>query len=202
MGTLEVARIGDFKPVAPARQPSNRQLLAAYRQGDRQAAEMLVEATYPGVFAGLCRLCGDRSLAADLTQETYRKAWQSLDKFAGRSQVATWLFRIAYTTFLNHLRGSSRWQSLEESAVVLVDLSPTQGEVLAQREEAAVMRSTVLKLPSRLRDVVVARYWGEIPVREIARQEGVTSVAIRKRLKKALALISELRSEQLEEAGR
>jgi RNA polymerase sigma-70 factor (ECF subfamily) len=172
-------------------------LLAAYRQGDRQAAESLVEATYSGVFASLCRLCGDRSLAADLTQETYRKAWQSLDSFAGRSQVSTWLFRIAYTTFLNHRRGNSRWQSLEESAVVLVDTSPAQGEVLAQLEEAALMRSLILKLVPKLRDVVVARYWGEVPVREIASQEGVTTVAIRKRLKKALSIISE----QLEETG-
>jgi len=199
MGTLEVARIEAVKPVPADRQRSNRELLAAYRRGDRQAAEMLVEATYPGVFASLCRPCGDRSLAADLTQETYRKAWQSLESFAGRSQVATWLFRIAYTTFLNHLRGSSRWQSLEEeSAVVLVDLSPAPGDILAQGEEAAIVRGMVLRLSPKLRDVVVARYWGEVPVRDIARQESVTSVAIRKRLKKALSLISE----QLEETGR
>ena len=178
--------------------PSNRELLAAYRRGDRWAAEQLVEATYSGVFAALCRLSGDRTLAADLTQETYRKAWQSLDSFAGRSKVATWLFRIAYTTFLNHVRGNSRWQSLEESPIVLVDSSPLQGDVLAQQEEGSMVRDLVLRLPPAQRDVVVARYWGEVPVREIARGEGVTSVAIRKRLKKALSLIAE----QLEEVKR
>ena len=69
---------------------------AALASGDRRAAEDLVEATYRKVFASLVRLTGgDGDLAADLTQETYRKAWQSLPRFERRSQVATWLYRIA-----------------------------------------------------------------------------------------------------------
>src|SRR5436305_14461868 len=83
-------------------------LLAALAAGDRTAAEELVERTYRGVFSLLRRLCGDADLAADLTQETYRKAWAALPAFDGRSQFSTWLFRIAYTTFLNHLRRPRR----------------------------------------------------------------------------------------------
>jgi hypothetical protein len=45
---------------------------------------------------------------------------------------------------------------------------------------------------------VVARYWGVVSVRDLAREEGVTSVAIRKRLKKSLSLIAK----QLKEEGR
>jgi RNA polymerase sigma-70 factor (ECF subfamily) len=198
MGISDVARIDEVRSMPADKPPSNRELLAAYRRGDRRAAEQLVEATYSGVFAALCRLSGDRSLAADLTQETYRKAWQSLDSFAGRSKVATWLFRIAYTTFLNHVRGNSRFQSLEESPLVLVDDSPSQGDVLALEEEGSIVRDRVLRLPPAQRDVLVARYWGEVSVRDIAREQGVTSVAIRKRIKKALLLLAG----QLEEVER
>ncbi len=63
-----------------------RRLLAAIRGGDRTAAEELVERTYSSVYASLFRLCGDGDLAADLTQETYRKAWEALSGFDGRSQ--------------------------------------------------------------------------------------------------------------------
>ncbi|HEX6159235.1 MAG TPA: sigma-70 family RNA polymerase sigma factor, partial [Thermoanaerobaculia bacterium] len=81
-----------------------RKLLAAVRAGDAAAAEELVERTYSAVYASLYRLCGDSDLAADLTQETYQKAWSALKGFDGRSQLFTWLYRIAYTTFLNHIR--------------------------------------------------------------------------------------------------
>jgi DNA-directed RNA polymerase specialized sigma24 family protein len=47
----------------------------------------------------------------------------------------------------------------------------------------------VLGLPPDLRDTVTAHYWAEIPVREIAREAGITPVAVRKRLKKALTLL-------------
>ena len=91
-----------------------RKLLAAIRAGDTAAAEELVERTYSAVFASVYRLCGDSDLAADLTQETYQKAWGALPRFDGRSQLFTWLYRIAYTTFLNHIRRPRRMTSLDE----------------------------------------------------------------------------------------
>jgi DNA-directed RNA polymerase specialized sigma24 family protein len=36
---------------------------------------------------------------------------------------------------------------------------------------------------------VVARYWGEVPVRELAAAEGISEVAVRKRLRKALSIL-------------
>jgi len=176
----------------PARHRGDRELLAAYRRGDRSAAEQLVDRTYTAVFASLMRLCGDRQLAADLTQETYRKAWQSLATFKGCSKVSTWLYRIAYTTFLNHQRGSGRTVPLdEEVARAVVDPGPAMDECLDAAQSGEATRRAVLALPSKLRYVVTARFWGEVPVAEIARQEGVTPVAIRKRVKTALALLAE-----------
>ena len=57
-------------------------LVNAAKLGDRDAAEQLVETTYSAVYAALYRMChGDAELAADLTQDTYRKAWESLAGF-------------------------------------------------------------------------------------------------------------------------
>lgn len=166
-------------------------LLAALARGDRQAAERLVERTYRGVFALLRRLCGDSDLAADLTQDTYRKAWDALPGFDGRSQFSTWLFRIAYTTFLNHLRRPRRLVPLEEKHEAAVP-DPADGadEVVERDLEGDRLRRAVLALPEDLRYTVTAVFWGELPVKEIARQEGITTVAIRKRLKKAFRLLA------------
>jgi RNA polymerase sigma-70 factor (ECF subfamily) len=169
---------------------SDRALLAAYRQGDRESAELLVERTYPAVYATAFKLCGEPGRARDLTQETYRKAWQTLHRFEGRCEVSTWLYRIVYTTFLNSTRGQGRERPLDDEWALSV---PAGGRSPEERSEAARLaaatRRAVLGLPPDLRDTVTAHYWAEIPVREIAREAGITPVAVRKRLKKALTLL-------------
>jgi RNA polymerase sigma-70 factor (ECF subfamily) len=165
-----------------------RGLLERIRAGDREAAEVLVEQTYEAVFAGLVRLCGgNRDLAADLTQDTYRKAWQALGGFDGRSRVSTWLYRIAYNVFLNHVRRPLRAVPLEDDGVpVPVDPAPSAEESLGTSETFLHLRRAVLTLPEDLRFAVTARFWGGLSVAEIAKEEGLTTVAIRKRLRRAM----------------
>lgn len=167
-------------------------LLAALAAGDREAAERLVESTYRTVFGLLRRLCGDPELAADLTQESYRKAWDALSGFDGRSQFSTWVCRIAYNTFLNHLRRPRRLVPMDETALeaTIPDPAPSADEIVGQAAAGDRLRRAVLALPEDLRYTVTALFWGDLPVREVARQEGVTTVAIRKRLKKALQILA------------
>lgn len=165
-----------------------RRLLERIRAGDRRAAETLVEGTYSEVFASLVRLCGDRDLAADLTQETYRKAWQSLPGFDGRSRFSTWLYRIAYNALLNHMRQHLRVVPLEgNGATVPTDPAGSAEEAIGNSEISLRLRRAVLALPEQLRFPVTARFWAGQSVSDIARHEGVTTVAIRKRLRRALA---------------
>jgi RNA polymerase sigma-70 factor (ECF subfamily) len=165
-------------------------LLAAIRGGDRSAAEELVERTYSAVFASLYRMCGDRDLAADLTQETYRKAWEALAGFDGRSQFFTWLYRIAYTTFLNAIRRPRRLTSLDApDAPEMRDDAPPVDQLLSNEEDAERLRAAVLQLPEDLRFTVTAHFWGGLAVKEIARIENITGVAVRKRLHKAFGIL-------------
>jgi RNA polymerase sigma-70 factor (ECF subfamily) len=175
-----VSKVAPFRPGEGEREAviapwgEERKLLAAVRGGDRAAAEEIVERTYSAVFASLYRLCGDQDLAADLTQETYQKAWAALPNFDGRSQLFTWLYRIAYTTFLNYVRRPRRMTSLDE---------PDAPE-LSER-----LRAAVLRLPEDLRFTVTAHFWGGLAVKEIAKIEEITTVAIRKRLHKAFSIL-------------
>lgn len=173
-------------------------LLAALAGGDREAAERLVELTYRGVFALLRRLCGDQDLASDLTQETYRKAWDGLSGFDARAKFSTWLCRIAYNTFLNHLRRPRRLVPLEDQhEATVADPAPSADERVDQTVAGDRLRQAVLALPDDLRFTVTALFWGDLPVKEVARQEGVTTVAIRKRLKKALQILARTLGEEV-----
>jgi RNA polymerase sigma factor (sigma-70 family) len=162
------------------------ELLADLRRGDRDAAEILVELTYPLIYRTLRRLCGDADAASDLTQETYARAWRALEQFDGRARFSTWLYRIAYTTFLNHVRRPQRFVPLDDAAGP-VEASVAAGDDPLVRLDSLRLRRAVLALPDDLRFAVTAHYWGELPVREIARQEGLSGMAIRKRLRRAVA---------------
>lgn len=178
----------------------NRRLASALRAGNRQAADALVESTYRQVYGSLFRLCGgDRELTADLTQETYRRAWSGLANFQGKAKISTWLYRIAYTTFLNHVRRPRPLTALEDDLADNLEASgPGQDEILDQYLESKRLRRAVMELPEVLRFTVSSRFWGELPVREIARLEGVTVVAIRKRLKKAMRLLEMALEEEVQ----
>jgi RNA polymerase sigma-70 factor (ECF subfamily) len=182
---------GEMSDLARTGEAQETELLAAMAAGDREAAERLVERTYRGVYALLRRLCGDSELAADLTQETYRRAWDALPGFHGRAQFSTWLCRIAYNVFLNHLRRPRRLVPLEERLEEAVrDPSPPADEVLGRAMEGDRLRRAVLLLPEEQRFTVAALFWGERSVREVAFEQGVSGVAIRKRLKRALQTLA------------
>lgn len=178
-------------PTAEPPGRSDRILLQALASGDRSAADELVRRTYRKTWASLYRLTGgDGELAADLCQEAYRKAWASLASFDGRSRFSTWLYRIAYTTFLNHIRRPRRVVPLEEGVIERKPAPNPGPEAMAQqgqRDEA--LRKAVLGLPDPFRETVTARFWGEVSVKELAAAEGITEPAIRKRLKKALSIL-------------
>jgi RNA polymerase sigma-70 factor (ECF subfamily) len=166
-------------------------LLLALSRGERAAAERLLEGSYRQIYAALFRMCGgDAELAADLTQETYRKAWEALPRFEGRAQITTWLYRIAYNTFLHHVRRPRPLQELtDETAERLADPEPDAAKTLADSDEAERLRRAVLGLPDDLRFTVSAHFWSELPVSEVARLENITPVAIRKRPKRAFAAL-------------
>lgn len=201
MSTLPAATTGRPVALRPSRRRSEDRLLDALAEGSREAAERLVERSYRKIYAALHRMCGgDPELAADLTQETYRRAWSALDGFEGRSKFSTWLYRIAYTTYLNHIRRPRRLAPLDEEAAERVeDPHPDQETVTAARHQSDRLRRAVLDLPEDLRYTVTARFWGELSVADIARQEGITTVGIRKRLKRAYTLLEATLDEALPE---
>lgn len=155
----------------------------------RSEAEHLIESTYRKVYAALYKMTGgDGELAADLTQDTYRKAWQSLGSFNRRSSFWTWLYRIAYNTFLDHLR-RPRPLALDDNPVDPHDPSPSPFDLAHTGEVASRLRRAVLDLPEGLRFTITARYWGELSAKDIAAAEGISRIAVYRRLRRAHSLL-------------
>lgn len=75
---------------------------------DRRAFEQLLRRHQGIVRAQLRRLLhGDEAAADDVAQEVFLLAWRKLDQFRGEARFSTWLYRIAYSCFLQAYRKKS-----------------------------------------------------------------------------------------------
>ena len=85
-------------------QVDEESLVEAARRNDMRAFEQLYR-LHSGRIYGLCfRLCNDREMAEDLTQEAFVLAWRKLGSFRGESAFGSWLYRISTNVALSYLR--------------------------------------------------------------------------------------------------
>lgn len=89
---------------ASERTDSDVRLVERVLSGNIAAFDALVHKYKHRIFAIVYNMTSNREDAADLTQECFIKAFRSLDKFKGRSQFFTWLYRIAVNGTLSHLK--------------------------------------------------------------------------------------------------
>jgi len=92
------------------------QLVLRSQNGDQTAYEKLYRANVGKVYALCLRLCGQKELAEDLTQEAFIRAWQKLGSFRGDSAFSSWLFRLTSNVVIGYLRKQNKWKidSLDE----------------------------------------------------------------------------------------
>lgn len=84
------------------------ELVRRTQAGDRSAFDELVRRYRPRIFALALHLTGDESEADDITQDAFLKAYRAIDRFAGRSEFFTWLYRIAVNKAHNARRDRRR----------------------------------------------------------------------------------------------
>ena len=135
--------------------------------GFRPAFAELVRRHQGKIRGLLLRLCGDRTLADDLAQEVFLRAYRGLCGFEGRASFGTWLYRISYNAYLNHSTRVRKYAALPEgydSAAAAPDdaLSPPRADLRRDLEGA------VAQLPERYRGVVVLYYLQDLSYPEIA----------------------------------
>ena len=87
---------------------SDAVLIEQYRKGDSAAIEQLVLKYQNRIYNVILKICADPDDAAELTQETFVKVIENLDRFEGRSGFYTWTFRIAVNLTLNYCQRNSK----------------------------------------------------------------------------------------------
>ena len=100
------------------RQEAGADLILVHRvqAGEVECFEALITKYRERIWGIIYHMTSNREDAADLTQDTFIKAFQSINRFQGQSAFFTWLYRIAVNSTLNHLQKSKlrRFFSLEK----------------------------------------------------------------------------------------
>jgi RNA polymerase sigma-70 factor (ECF subfamily) len=92
-----------------------RELVVRAQAGDHEALEELYLLHFDRVFSYLQMTVGNRHDAEDLTNQTFVRMLESIERFEWRkAPFSAWLFRIAHNLAIDHFRSRRRWQPEEE----------------------------------------------------------------------------------------
>ena len=145
--------------------PVDQPVLSNLRAGHSEAYAELVHGHYEIIYRFLFHLTRDVHWAEDLTQETFVAAWQRIATFEGRSTLATWLHRIAYTKFIDGQRTQRRDATLRERAAAApVDPLATAMAV----DEVRSLYRALDELDAVDRTLIVLHYLQGMSYREMA----------------------------------
>lgn len=184
------------------------ELLKGLQAGSQLAYRRLVELNSANVYNLALKLLGDDHEAEDVLQETFLNAFRAIDGFEGRSQLSTWLYRIAYNASLMRLRKRDRMttfsldqhhmQDDEEHGLeprFLVDWSSLPDEELLTTEARQQMDRAIAELPETLRAAFVLRDIQGLSGTETAEVLGITVQAVKSRLHRARLRLRDALSE-------
>jgi RNA polymerase sigma-70 factor, ECF subfamily len=165
-----------------------QELVDRIRGGEQVAAVDLIDLYYEKIYAFLRRLCPSEADAADLTQRTFGRVWESLSSFSGRSSVGSWIHSIAYHTYVDWLRANNRTEARSTdwwADQVSVEARPD--EIASRNDLSANLYAAVDQLASELRDTVHLHYYQELTLQETADAMGVAASTVKYRLRQALS---------------
>jgi RNA polymerase sigma-70 factor, ECF subfamily len=168
----------------------------ALKAGDRAECARCVEQHSPIIYRLGLRMLGNEQDAEDILQETFVKAFLHINDFDGRSQLSTWLYRIATNEALMHIRkrkpepvsveepGNNGDTELQEP-LQIEDWTNLPEEELLSGETQAYVNQAVNQLPEGLRAVFLLREIEGLSTQETAQVLSISEAAAKTRLSRA-----------------
>ena len=146
----------------------------------------LVESCQSAVYKTCFFYLNDHALAEDAMQETFLKAYRSLDQFKNKSTAKTWLMRIAINTCKDILK--SAWYRHTDHHISL-DSLPEQS---AWDHQADTLYQRICALPLRERDIIQLYYYQDMTLEEIGKVLHITPSCVSRKLKRARSLLRKI----------
>jgi RNA polymerase sigma-70 factor (ECF subfamily) len=184
--------------------PSDEDVVARIRLGERDQFEVLVRRHRTRVYRAARAILRDSSEAEDVTQDAYVRAYEHLSEFQGRARFSTWLTRIAVREALARVRGGRRFEPLQRHGEVLS--APTgSGWSPEQQTSDVEMRPVLEAADARLSDdfraVFVLRAVEGMSGVEVAECLGIPEDTVKTRLHRARNRLQTMLAESLQRSA-
>jgi RNA polymerase sigma-70 factor, ECF subfamily len=173
-----------------------RSLLDQARAGDAEAFGEICRIHGTRLLRQAVALCGNRTLAEDLAQDTLVEAWKCLHRYNGRCQFFTWLCAILLNRYRNVLRenrlrpaaafGVRDQDEYEKRTGNLADPAAGPDQAVELREQAMLVRKCVQVLPAKHQQVIYLRFYVDDSLEGIAAALGCSVGTVKSRLFHAL----------------
>ena len=190
MGTVATFRVNSISESAP----SDQELIARTLGGDGGAFGILVERFQRKIYRVAYAIVRDDTEADTITQDTFIQAYTHLARFQGRSELETWLTRIAINRSRDWLR-RRKFVSLfshddesdsREYVIEPVDDRPdAERQLMAHQLRAAITRAE-RTLSSQQKIIFRLRHYENHSLEEIAELLGLRSGTVRAHLFRAI----------------
>jgi RNA polymerase sigma-70 factor, ECF subfamily len=181
--------------VAEVRPSAETEFIERLKRGEAAAFEELVTERSGEIYGLLFRLTENSEEARDLTQETFLRAFQSIDRFRGDADLRTWIYRIAINQARNRWRW---WRRRRRDATVSLDATQGQSnqtriatlaesgqnpeqQTLAHEREVA-LRAALQKVGRAYRETLILRDIEGFTYEEIATTLGINVGTVKSRL--------------------
>lgn len=141
-------------------------IIQQVQRGDTNAFEQLVREYEKNVYNLALRMVRNPDDAADMTQDAFIKAYNSLPSFRGDSKFSVWLYRIVSNVCLDFLRSRSRHQTVslsveddngEETELDIPDEGHSPEELLEQKLTRESVNRGLEALPADYRQILLLR---------------------------------------------
>lgn len=170
-----------------------REIITRVLQGETDAFEQLVLDNEARVYNIALRMLGNEEDAKDIAQETFLKAYRTLEHFRGDSSFSSWLYRMTTNLCIDFKRrGKNRAASLtyteedgSQSEFDIADESASPEKALEQTELRAAIEAALLELTPEHRQTVVLRELGGLSYAEIAQELDLELGTVKSRIARA-----------------
>ncbi len=169
-------------------------LVEALKSGDQEAFRHMVTTWQDMIFNTSLGLLQNDQDAEDITQEVFIKSYEAIHQFKGESKLSTWLYRIAVTKSLDHLRSKKRKKRFgyifslfgDKDEMIIDPPDFIHPGILEEKKSASIALFKALdKIPEQQKAAFVLSKMEGLPQKQVAEVLDVSVAAVESLLQRA-----------------